>query len=243
MKQWEYMKLLHRALQYRYRSDKEEINFLLNDIKKGDTVFDVGAHKGGYTYWMKQACGHTGKVVAFEPQSTGTDLLQMVFGNTVRVEHLALSDQAGTHSLFIQPQSYDVSFEASLDDRYEPRIIETVTLTTLDMYCSQHQFHPSFIKIDAEGHEQQIIRGGEYILRNVKPTLLIESEIRHIGQEAMFHLFHQICSYGYRGHFYFNGKKRPLSDFNSHIHQNSSLIPKNKYANNFIFTSTGTIPA
>ena len=70
----EYFKLMYRAWKYRLRSDKNEIRFLLETIKKGSVTFDVGAHKGGYTYWMKKAVGKNGKVIAFEPQQKRSSL-------------------------------------------------------------------------------------------------------------------------------------------------------------------------
>src|SRR3982750_1440752 len=108
----EHIKLLYRAAKYRYIDDGDEIRYLLSAIKKGATVFDIGAHKGGYTYWMKEAVGSMGKVIAFEPQEEGYCLLKKLFTGNVIVEHLAVSDREGEQQLYIQPQHFDVSFEA-----------------------------------------------------------------------------------------------------------------------------------
>ena len=37
-------------------------------LRHGDVAVDVGAYKGGYTYWMREAVGDAGTVFAFEPQ-------------------------------------------------------------------------------------------------------------------------------------------------------------------------------
>jgi len=57
-----------RVWRYRLRTEKDDIRFLLNKDLKGDTVIDIGANKGIYSYWMSKKVGEEGKVVAFEPQ-------------------------------------------------------------------------------------------------------------------------------------------------------------------------------
>src|SRR5688572_1132410 len=122
-----YFKLLYRAWQYRLRWDQNEINYLLDTIKKGSVVLDVGAHKGGYTYWMKKAVGSQGKVIAFEPQHKGAILLQQVFAQSnIIIENLAVSDHEGISKLYIQPQVFDVSFEASIHNKYETSIVQEI---------------------------------------------------------------------------------------------------------------------
>ena len=64
----QFIKLFHRAYKYQ-KSDTGEIAYIKTAIKKGETVFDIGAHKAGYLYFIKKQVGPTGKVYAFEPQS------------------------------------------------------------------------------------------------------------------------------------------------------------------------------
>jgi FkbM family methyltransferase len=232
----EYIKLLHRSWKYRYAADRNEISYLLQKIKKGDTVFDIGAHKGGYTYWMKKAVGKKGKVIAFEPQKKGADLLNFLFSRSnVHTEHLALSDKKEILQLFIQPQKFNVSFEASLEDKYENSITETISSTTIDTYCQEHKLSPSFLKIDVEGHEQKLINGAARTLQNLKPKLLIEAEARHIGKEALHHLFNYIESIGYAGYFFWKQKLISIGEFDIAIHQQTKNIGTDAYQNNFVF--------
>ena len=62
------LRLKARADKYRRRSDPGGIRFLLETLRPGDTALDIGAHKGGYAYWMLKQVGKDGKVYAFEPQ-------------------------------------------------------------------------------------------------------------------------------------------------------------------------------
>jgi len=41
---------------------------MLNNLKEGEVVIDVGAHKGGYLYWMSKKVGSKGKVMPLNPR-------------------------------------------------------------------------------------------------------------------------------------------------------------------------------
>ena len=80
-------------------------------INQGDTVIDIGAHKAAYLYFMAQLTGTTGKVYAIEPQSTlykyVARIKEVFCWNHVTVEHLALSDTAGSAQLFVPVNKSD----------------------------------------------------------------------------------------------------------------------------------------
>ena len=44
----------------------------------------------------------------------------------------------------------------------------------LDSFCTP-ETKPSLIKVDVEGHELQVLRGGQECLQNHKPVLIVES--------------------------------------------------------------------
>lgn len=232
----EYLKLLYRAWKYRLLDNPQEISYLLRTIHPGDTVMDVGAHKGGYTFWMRKAAGSQGRVIAFEPQSKGALLLQKLYaGTNVQVEHKALSDSVGQQRLYIQPQAYTVSFEASLENKYGEATTELVETTTLDQYCTEWAIRPSFIKIDVEGHEEKVLLGGLQVLQDAKPVLLVECEARHSGADAMERLFRLIKELRYTGFFYRRGKRSPLELFDPGQDQQKHQAGSRQYVNNFYF--------
>ncbi|GAA4322596.1 FkbM family methyltransferase [Flaviaesturariibacter amylovorans] len=230
------LKLYYRAWKYR-RADQNEIDWMLQHLKPGATAMDVGAHKGAYTYWMLKGVGAEGRVVAFEPQPSGTVLLRSLFGRKVTVEQLGLSDQSGQNFFYIQPQKGNVSYEASLIDKYgdsEEQVIETITL---DQYCTQRQLKPALVKIDVEGHEWEVLQGGLDTLKQLRPYLLIEIEERHVGPERMGAIFGLLRDCGYAGYFFAGGRKLPLSEFRAAVHQSLQSLKGDgaAYINNFVF--------
>ena len=48
-------RFLIRAYKYYSGYDKDEIRYVINNLKEGDVAFDIGAHKGAYTYWMRKS--------------------------------------------------------------------------------------------------------------------------------------------------------------------------------------------
>jgi FkbM family methyltransferase len=234
----EQAKLRFRAWKYRLDEDPAEIAYLLRRVKKGQIVFDIGAHKGGYTYWLQKAVGTSGKVCAFEPQKSGAVLLESLFSaDNVRVEKLALSYKEGVQDFFIQPQANSVSFEASIANKYVDAQMVRVQTTTLDAYCRQQSLRPSFLKIDVEGHELEVLEGGNELLSKHKPALLIEVEERHIGREKMEAIFGMLSHFRYKGFFFYKGVQQPLANFDSSIHQSLADLKRsrNLYCNNFVF--------
>jgi len=109
-----------------------------------------------------------------------------------------------------------------------------VPVCRLDNY----DFHNvSFIKIDVEGHESQVIEGGYHTILREKPTILIEIEQRHLGSKSIKEVFNQIAELGYEGSFFWNNQLKPLSEFCYEKNQEPFLneIYSDNYVNNFIF--------
>jgi FkbM family methyltransferase len=235
-----YFSLLLRARKYRYRNDPGEIAYLFSNIKKDDKVFDIGAHKGAYLFYMSKIVGKSGKVYAFEPQSILYKYLltlKGLFSCEVILENLALSDSSKEQVLNIPAHKNEnkSSPGASLSNNFAgQKIIKTekIQSISLDEYCSRSNIRPDFLKIDVEGHELEVLKGAEEILKSYKPGLIVEIEERHIGIEKLNETINFLLSLGYKGYFFKGKEKLPLSEFNPALHQNPTSKP---YCNNFVF--------
>ncbi|MBX2887755.1 MAG: FkbM family methyltransferase [Ferruginibacter sp.] len=242
MKWLENFKLTYRANKYKNKNDKGGISYLLATVQPGQTVFDIGAHKAGFLFWLLKRVGENGFVYAFEPQTSlfhYIKKLKALFDwENVTVEHLALSDSVETVTLFIpenktggksSPGATIVEHKGS-NDTFTTEKTET---QTLDNYCNKHNLKPSFLKIDVEGNELKVLKGGLQTLKSFKPKIIIEIEARHVGEERAKETFHFLESLGYTGRFIHGTNYLPISSFNFGEHQN--LNDKANYCNNFIF--------
>ena len=234
----DFVRWIFRAWKYRLFIEKQEIKFLLNNLKPGQTVVDIGAYKGAYTYWMSKSIGAAGKVFAFEPQPEAytrlKKLLNQSHSNNVHLELLALSSKKG-HATILRPgdkfsPSASISFEKNLG-----RQTLTVETTTLDNYfLKENQIPVHFIKCDVEGHELDVFRSGVKMIKKYQPTIIVECEARHCGKNNVKELFFLFEKLGYKGFFYNGELMANVDDFD--IFQYQLTHYKKIYVNNFFFT-------
>jgi FkbM family methyltransferase len=243
---FEKSRFLYRAWKYRARDDKAEINFLLSHVAKGDIVIDIGAHKGAYLYWLRKSVGPAGKVFAFEAQPLLATYLQRMTAffkfKNVTVEWLGLSSKQGELELTIPNPDGSPSPGATFEQittGTAPLYKEKVKVDTLDNYFSSADKRPvKFIKCDVEGHELEVFRGGEKILKKDMPILLFECEARHLQSGDVKEVFSFLEDLGYSGQFFANGKITSLDKFDMQKHQqirDGKIIDHLSYCNNFVF--------
>lgn len=136
-------------------------------VRAGDLVFDIGGHVGNRTSaFLQLGC----RVVVVEPQPDCVRLLRRRFARDPHVTLIesAVSDTVGTVTLAISERTPTVSTisrdwraarmaEAGFASVEWNRTID-VTATTLDRLIQEYG-EPSFIKIDVEGAEPDVIRG------------------------------------------------------------------------------------
>ncbi|HKQ58145.1 MAG TPA: FkbM family methyltransferase [Candidatus Eisenbacteria bacterium] len=229
------IKMVYRAWRYRLMLDRREIGFMRRNLKPGYTAVDIGAHKGAYAYWMNQAVTPHGRVVCFEPQPQLADYLNRMKASVpmerVEVVNLALSSRRGEMTLAV-PQG-GPSPAATLESGMlkGPHILFLVGVTTLDdFFGTDAPVH--FIKCDVEGHEFDVFRGGERLLRTHHPVLLFECEDRHQRRQDWRDTFAFLEGLGYVGTFFSSRGMRPVREFDPVVHGEPS---SKNYVNNFVF--------
>lgn len=230
------VRLAYRAYRYRWKLDPAEIAFVRAHARPATTAIDIGAHKGGYSYWMARAVGSEGRVIAFEPQPELAGRLRRSFQHRshVTIENMGLSDQCGQLTLNVPGAgpSPGASFETTEVTAGANRKIN-VQVSTLDAYLARPHPRVSFIKCDVEGHELRVFTGAQRTLRDERPALLFECEQRHHGSRDMADVFSYLNGLGYAGFFFVHGSLRPLAEFDPQKHQNSAA--PDLYCNNFAF--------
>jgi FkbM family methyltransferase len=139
----------------------------------GQTFWDVGAHIGFFAVIASRMVGVSGQVRCFEPMDESRDRL----GRTVELNHLvnvsvsdiAVSDKSGYAVL----HPHRLSPMWTLVDHQEDREGVTVRVRNLDDLVAEVGA-PDVIKVDVEGAELEVLRGGARLLRSARPVLLVE---------------------------------------------------------------------
>jgi hypothetical protein len=97
-----------------------------------------------------------------------------------------------------------------------------------------------FIKIDVEGHEEEVIEGAERVIAENHPVLLAEIEERH-RPGALERVNKKLSACGYSGFFLKGHSIRPVTQFKPAEYQSPENYPYTGdakyglYINNFVF--------
>jgi FkbM family methyltransferase len=168
--------------------EEEERQFLRRTLGPGMTVFDLGANVGWYTILMAQAVGPRGAVHAFEPYPDTFYNLQLNVAlnklSNITLNCLALSQESGTVPFHVFPEGYDAFNSMGAKKRLgrlEAVQQISVPTITLDEYCREKNLRSlDFLKLDVEGMEEFVLRGGQQILQQ-SPHLVILIELNDKG--------------------------------------------------------------
>ena len=161
----------------RYDTDGEKDiqSILESHLKAGDTYVDVGANVGLHVMLATHYVGESGKVKAFEPVPSNLHLLRRnlklnKITSQCEVFPVALTASGGGEVEMTVEAGFSPA--ASLAENFDGRKIKVPT-RTLDECLADLNHAPALIKIDVEGAEHEVLKGGSEILRK-GPPLLIE---------------------------------------------------------------------
>jgi FkbM family methyltransferase len=219
------------ALQSLQRGEPE-IRLLPDLVPAGRTAVDVGAFFGAYTFFLARLASH---VHAFEPQPYCVDFLQRAYPAGVTVHPCALGGASGS-TTFHLPAGEDAFSQAGRLGESPATALGRHYPVTVEPLDAFDLGDVGFIKIDAEGAEEQILAGAEGLLQRCRPVLLMEIEERHTSR-PLDEIFAGIQARGYAGSFLHAGAIRPLAEFSVAEMQRARLAGDRSkpYINNFIF--------
>lgn len=160
----------------------------------GDIVIEVGANIGAHTVGLAKCVGEQGRVFAFEPQRLIFQTLcaNVALNSLTNVEcyWAALGAEKGVITVpELNPSQQNNFGGLSLLDAQQGHQVDCFTL---DHFTPMHQV--KLIKIDVEGMEAEVLRGGTRLLQKFKPLLYVEND-RIEKSEALMRL---ISGLGYR---------------------------------------------
>lgn len=142
-----------------------------------ETVLDIGANIGGYGIDLRKI-GYTGAIHSFEPVTAPFKILQAKAAGDAKwhVHQYAFGDADTTAEINVMAGSELCSFLTP--DGGGPRMTvtqtETVQVRRLDSFEEPVDWSRTFVKIDTQGHDIAVMRGGAETLRKVP---LMQSEV------------------------------------------------------------------
>lgn len=154
----------------------------IDSIPRGSVLWDIGANVGLYTCYAAKA-GHC-RVFAFEPSVFNLELLArniflngltarativpLPLSDTLAVSALNMSstDWGGALSTFGQGYGHD---GRALHKMFE---FQTIGISMVDAVVQLRIPQPDYIKMDVDGIEHLILKGGGEVVRNAKGVLI-----------------------------------------------------------------------
>lgn len=165
---------------------EEELRSLPRLTNKREVAIDVGANVGLFSYRMSK---YFAKVYAFEINDGLTAELTAYNPGNIEIIPQGLSSQEGSATLFIPVLDGSPLFGwASLAPGNCPdtdvHLEKPVKIRPLDGFAIPVV---SFLKIDVEGHEVEVLKGAVETLTRSRPSVLIEVKERNRSAvEAFF---------------------------------------------------------
>jgi len=156
--------------------EKAFMGILEDTVKEGMVCLDLGANIGYTTLYMLNNVGEEGFVYAIEPGKHNLELLQQNvelnnYEDTCEIVEGVISSEDGVLDFWLADAPNLHSFIKT--NRSTSKV--NVEAYTLETFLKNRKF-PNFIKMDVEGHEVDIFKGGlNYFKNNPGPTnILIE---------------------------------------------------------------------
>lgn len=157
--------------------EHELFQALRDHCHPGQTVMDLGAHLGVFSVSMARLVGPTGRVLSFEPTPSTRQALHRVIRlngcqDIVEIRGEAVSAVAGANIAFYE--TGDVcSYANSLVKTSRSKAMIHVPTTTVDHVARERGVEITFLKIDVEGAELDVLRGARWVFTQCRPTASI----------------------------------------------------------------------
>jgi FkbM family methyltransferase len=144
-------------------------------IKKNDVVADVGANIGLTALLFSDLAQ---SVYAFEPSPSTFKILQNNLNlnaiKNVQTINIGLGLKSENLTITFAKNNRSGGFVSEKIRPDDGHISEDISIRTLDNFFADQHIVPSFLKIDVEGFEQNVINGGLSFINKHKPTVVME---------------------------------------------------------------------
>jgi FkbM family methyltransferase len=247
-----------RAARIKSRPTERELELAVTIVRRlaSGVTIDVGANNGMYAIPLVAAGA---RLVAFEANPMLCEWLRSELPPSVAVENFALSNVAGLVTLRIPIiAGREIAGMATIAEtnNFDNFAVERtrridVSAISLDNYAAEwlRGQAVTFMKIDVEGAEEQVLRGAHDILERDRPVLLVETETRHGADLAA--IFSDLAQLDYRPYVLAESGDRlvPTSiDEVPRLQAAVNITPPgggaaSHYTNNFFFVPTSRLPA
>lgn len=153
---------------------KQVLTFL--NTKNPETIFDIGGNIGYISLLLKKAYPNA-EIHTFEPIHSTFDVLKKnceLNDCELKINECGLSDKSGYFTYYFYPEDSGNSSMRNLSNRESVEEIKA-EVKTLDSYVEENGVENiDFMKIDVEGAEFSVLKGGAETLKKYHPIMFVE---------------------------------------------------------------------
>jgi FkbM family methyltransferase len=229
---WMQVRLPGEATLWRGEHEPEVQRALLAVVRPGDVVYDIGSHIGSIALGTARLVGDLGRTIAFDGDPENIERLRVNgarngLGSRLQVFHAVVWSRSAVDGVSFRRGKTYRSQGGVNDDGYQPVIgsgeIISVPAIMLDDFVSSGGPPPQLIKIDVEGGEYEVLRGGHSVFATLRPLLIIE--IHH--QTAAEQITAWLDEYQYKARWNMPEQKFPICLFAWPIEQDGDIWMQN----------------
>jgi FkbM family methyltransferase len=199
---WMQLRLPGEAIIWRGKHEPAVQNAILAAVRPGTVVYDIGAHLGTMALGAARLVGDSGRVVAFDGDPENIARLRdhtarNGLGDRLRVVHAAVWSRTASDGIPFRRGATVKSQGGVEADGNRPVLgsgpIINVAAVSLDDFVAAGETPPELVKIDVEGGEYEVLRGGTKLFAKQRP--LVIAEIHH--QQAAEQITNWLSEYQY----------------------------------------------
>lgn len=203
---WMQICLPDEASIWRGEHEPEVQNAISVAVRPGTVFYDVGAHVGTMTLGAARLVGDSGRVIAFDGDPENIERLLVHrerngFQDRIHVVHGVVWSRTVTQGISFRRGARARSHGGVEADGNRPVLgsgeLVTVPAISLDDFIAAGAPPPQLIKIDVEGGEYEVLRGGDRLFAVQRPFIIVEVH-RHQAADL---ITAWLCEHQYRGNW------------------------------------------
>lgn len=177
--------------------EKSTNDLLKKFVKKGDVVIEAGANNGSETLLLSKLVQH-GRVYAFEPiphvynrLNFNVQLNEM--NDNIILSQLAIGEENKTVTFNVFPKDFEnqgMSSKYSENSRTTKLDVKQVKLDTFVQEMGITKI--DFLKMDIQGAEIDLIKGGYESISKFKPIIFTEAAEEYLNIESLYSLLFEL---------------------------------------------------
>ena len=177
--------------------DNNNFSLIKEIVRPGQTCFDIGANIGVYTLFLAKITGNPGNIHSFEPvdhiRTKLSSNLRLNNFTKVHINSFALGAQSEKQEMYaVKTGTYRGGTSTFVknenvinmgEDKFDRIPVE---IRSMDDYVKENNITQlDFIKIDVEGFEWDVLKGGSDTIKNLRPKMIIEYDpLRHTSTDG-----------------------------------------------------------